>query len=326
MKIHPTHCHGHSRKTRLRHRSRRGFVLLYILVLIAIAGLLLVGITRDSLATATAAIDAEQALQQRWGTLSCQRTLLAQPALLLIEPRPENQPSSSTPSTDDRREEEEDEEEVDSLLARDISVRLGDTIYHLRIADESAKANVNTLLRHANRQGVSVAAELLANQQGNLLIQLPSSSGRTANGVQNGPLLQSWSQLFFPLPGIEYESWPLVLRDATDNLTCWGNGRLNFHQATEEALLAIAKLAVNPSQAKKLVQLRTKHPSEELNSLFDEIDLNHRQREQLDLLLTEESTCYSLWIDIHSPQRRQQRLAISTQRRSNRQPTILFQW
>ena len=59
-----------------RSTRRRGFVLLMVLVLIAIAAMILAGIARHSLGLALEASDARQSLQDRWATVSLERAVL----------------------------------------------------------------------------------------------------------------------------------------------------------------------------------------------------------------------------------------------------------
>ena len=63
-------------KTASSRRDRKGVLLLVVVACILIAGLAMVGIARQSLRMATAAVNSESELQQRWGVISLQRTLL----------------------------------------------------------------------------------------------------------------------------------------------------------------------------------------------------------------------------------------------------------
>ena len=62
--------------SRYRPRQRRGATLLIVVACIVLAGLAMVGVTRQSLRMATDSVQAEIELQQRWATTSLQRTML----------------------------------------------------------------------------------------------------------------------------------------------------------------------------------------------------------------------------------------------------------
>src|SRR5580698_10084320 len=67
----------------MKRNRRRGFVLLMILVLLAVAASVLGGICRLSLGNALAATQDAEELQHRWGVLSCEATLLPHAEFLL---------------------------------------------------------------------------------------------------------------------------------------------------------------------------------------------------------------------------------------------------
>jgi hypothetical protein len=65
-------------------KDRNGYVLLMTIVLIAIAALILAGISRQSLLLALKALNAEEDLQRRWGAASCRQAVLMHVKDILI--------------------------------------------------------------------------------------------------------------------------------------------------------------------------------------------------------------------------------------------------
>jgi len=82
----------------------------------------------------------------------------------------------------------------------------------------------------------------------------------------------------------------------TRQLTCWGDGRIHYRKASDLVLQAGAQAAVGPVTAVRLVNLRRQSPSLKLNQLLDELALRQSEKLRLRDRLTDESTCYSLWL------------------------------
>lgn len=109
-----------------RWTKRRGFVLLMTLLLIPVIAAAVVGVSRLSLERALAAKHAQEQMQLRWGRRSIQTALVPRLADLLDQAQP-------------RRP-----EPVTRLGG---TVDLGGMSFELRLSDEQAKANLNTLWR-----------------------------------------------------------------------------------------------------------------------------------------------------------------------------------
>src|SRR3954469_11264965 len=104
---------------------RRGYALLMVLLVLALAAAALAGVCRLSLEKAVRASRAAEDLQRRWGVITCRSVLL---------PRAEDVLSAAQadgPTAETRRE-----------------IRLGDLSFTLVFGDEQAKANVNLLYRN----------------------------------------------------------------------------------------------------------------------------------------------------------------------------------
>ena len=65
-----------------REARRGGYVLLAVLVCLVVGGLGMVTMAQRSMRLSMVALERQRDLQQRWGTISCQQTILpAAPAL-----------------------------------------------------------------------------------------------------------------------------------------------------------------------------------------------------------------------------------------------------
>ena len=119
-------------------RRRRGFVLVMTLVLIAVAGMLLVGVARDSMMLALEALSAQRDLQQRWGAISCQETILRRAGQLF--------------EAEARQLEKDGEFRMPQPASIAGSIMLGGIRFDIRLADEDAKLNLNTLHAFKGKQ------------------------------------------------------------------------------------------------------------------------------------------------------------------------------
>lgn len=117
-----------SNKRQRRTYRRRGYVLLIVLMVLAIAGAVLAGVCRMSLERALFAERAQADLQRRWGVLTCRTVLL---------PKAEAALSSSGSHASEVRG----------------NLHLGGQAFSLVFGDEQAKANVNMLYRDGGLAG-----------------------------------------------------------------------------------------------------------------------------------------------------------------------------
>lgn len=280
----------------VNHRPRRsGFVLVMTLALLVLAGLLLAGMARQSLARALESLEAEQELQRRWGSISCRRAFLQQAAEIfdpadesatateVVDPLAEIPPTAVVPPPI-----------IDDHLS--LTVELSGMAFELVLADEDAKANLNTAYSLAPRPTVTQMVHHLSGSTLDLSINLrPHSLG----SMQTGPVLESWGQVF----SLQHNGQLRALQSATARMTCWGSGKLNYHRASREAINSICGLAAGHVVATRLLLLRQQDPQLTLGTLFQQLLVRQTQRKYLEAVLTDRSTCFSLWITIVSPER-----------------------
>jgi len=287
---------------------RGGFVLLMTLVLILLAGLLLAGIARHSLALASQSNDAQTDLQRRWGSISLRKALLERADAI-----------ASVEEPDDETEETRVAEPVFPLSAE---VPLGKIVFHALLADENAKVNLNRLESVGGKDLVgTVLVELLPSMQAIHLRPHALDARRTGVAA-----FESWGQVFaldqLPL-NVAQPQW---LTENTQAVTCWGNGRLNAHRAEDEVLLAICRRVVGPGDAQRLLDIRRRHPELDVNGWLDMLDLDRAERLQLRNWLTDKSTSYSLWLEAKTKQRSWYELTLSASRLTGAARVSRFTW
>src|SRR5206468_4474970 len=124
------------------------------------------------------------------------------------------------------------------------------------------------------------------------------------------PVFESLGQVFGPFnPSQLVEALPGAAPVA-DSLTCWGDGTLHFARVSEQALRAMCAKAAGGAQVARMLQIRSKHPEWDASEVLDQLKLSDKAREALDDLLTDDSSCHSLWIVCRSTDRSWYHLAV----------------
>lgn len=302
----------------MRHSPpRRGYALVMTILLIAIATLLLAGIASQSFLLATETLQAQEDLQRRWGTITCQQAILARANLILAganhdtanTTQPPN-PQTQNPQTPPR-----------GRLATQLP--LGNLTFDVLLADEQAKVNLNTLYAWRGREEAERAVK--AHARATARIDVRSRPYRTtADG--RFPAFDSWGQVFAQDHWHRHGSIPAAIAEATTELTCWGDGKLHVGLASDEALKEIAQLAVNQRTVQQLLDARRANPAGTLTEILEPLRLRSNDRQRLEELLTDQSDCYSLWLTVAN-EKRQWRLLLVAQSLANQTPHIAsFVW
>ena len=281
----------HTQTARPRHRQRRrpprrGYVLPLTLLLLAVAAAALAGVCRASFEKAVQAAGAREDLQRRWAVTSCRAALLPKAARVLESAR-----AASEPSPEVR-----------------LHLTLGGSPVELVFGDEQAKANVDVLYRSGGRAGAERAVrELTAAGGAEVRVRLapaaplPSAGEDAVERPEDSEEVprhfESWSQVLGDTPPAAL----IAPRGATGSsavaeLTCWGDGTLNYRTASAAALRHACPKSLGGAGAARLVALRTKEPDLELWEALERLELSEEQLGEAEERLTEESSCYSLWI------------------------------
>ncbi|MCY2929861.1 MAG: hypothetical protein NTV86_10285 [Planctomycetota bacterium] len=258
-----------------RTADNSGFIMVTVLLLLAIAGVLAASAARYNCAQALQAGASLEQLQVRWGSESCRAVCLAAAERYVVE---------------------RDEGAPEALAAR---VVLGEVRFHLRLADEQAKANVNAL---AARVGADSIGDSLWRLQDGLVQPLPVQlrpcvplAGAVGGTVNPTPYL-AFDQVFaFDHPS---ELMPLEPGEEfpVGRVTCWGDGRVNFKRADPVVLREATAAVLDDVQRAALRTYRDEHPDATLTEALRSLTLDKDKTAAAEALLTDESLCYSLWV------------------------------
>jgi len=261
-------------------RRRHGFVLVMTLVLIATAGVMLVGMARQSLLLAMEAVDAQDALQRRWAIISAETVVLQEaPHLFGASERKLIESGADI-----------------EIFPRSLSASftLGGEMFELILSDEDAKLNLNTYYRRREKQRTAVMIREMAGIESQLKVHLRPY--RVGQNEPQLPAFDSWGQVF-SLEDRQIEGavgQRLIL--ATEQLTCWGAGQLNIRRATDKSIEELCRIVVTGSVTQRLLEARREDPALSLHAMLPQLELRDRELRALEELLSDQSTCYSLWM------------------------------
>lgn len=273
------------------------------LVLITIAAITLAGISRKSLQLALQASTAQEDLQRRWGRLSSERLLLENSETIL-----ENTATSLTPDMKPRWP-------LPNLVTT--KYVLGGLTFHVQIADEDAKVNLNTVFKRSPKKlNQLVSRAMILGEASRITKQIQMPILARSRKVKTP--FQSWGQVFRFDEGQGMNDNPTQLRQATSAITCWGTGRLNLQRASDKTILLLAEHdsvkkrqeKLPPQLIRELIAKRREASYESLDGLLEQIELKGTQKSTIRQLFTDQSQCHSLWMTIESPRRTWTRLTI----------------
>ena len=298
------------RERRNRRPPRRGYVLLLVLFVMALAATAMAGVCRMSLEKTMQASRAQADLQRRWSVISCRSVLLPKaPAII----------GRSKQRT--------------SQVARE--VRLNGQPLTLIFGDEQAKANVNLLYAQGGLSGAEREVRSLVEASSSpVMVQLRPLPGRgktfgTPDAKEDDPLaFETLAQVFGPQGAPQ----SLLIADRPNSapvaaeLTCWGDGSLNLRRASPDAVRAVLSRRLAGGEITRLLELRANNPEIESNDLLDAVGLSEARREAVEDLLSGESSCYSLWIVSATGTRSWYDLAVSDGGGGGVNDAMLFEW
>lgn len=296
------------RSRRRRRPERDGYVLIMVLVLIVVAALAEAGLARKSLQRALAAQQAQAELARRWLAASCRETLLEDAPQRFIDW-------------------EEDERRSPRWPAPRTAVavaQVGGQRLRLRLADEDAKLNVNALYA---REPEKFRSALLALDATQLPVEARPDLSRTAKLRRQS--FSTWAQLFDVATALTQPDGFDRLLAATDRLTCWGDGKTNIRHADDATLTQLVTTALDRSAASDVLQARRAEEDDLLlPALLESLDMRRSDQLKLRSVLSDQSTCFSLWLELADEQdRRWYHLWILGDRQS-RSPdgVVSFHW
>ena len=289
-----------------RSRSRCGYILLVVLGVLVLVVTVLGLLAKVSLRRGVQSVDAELALQQRWGAVSLQRVLL-----------------HDAPKIFEDREKKLKELGVTGPppppFIRSV-ITIADVTFDVMIADEDAKLNLNSLYHHAGPEKLDQALADIVPDAGRSSLRLlpaikplllsrqkplserskPNSPRNTDEGEdqeERKPAFRSWGEVFDLAKISASVGSEAALPNLTTDMTCWGTGQLNIRRASDSSILAVVGAVIQDSGAGQFLKKYRDNPTSNLNVLLLTEVKNQGQRDELSELLTEASTNFSLWID-----------------------------
>jgi hypothetical protein len=290
---------NHSQRAR-----RRGYVLLLVLFVVALAAAAMAGICRMCLEKAVHASRAEAELHRRWAVITCRSVLINKAEAMLSKER-------------------------DSISEVRRDIRLGGSAYTLIFGDEQAKANVNLLYAQSGLAGAEREVRSIVQASGAAMpVELRPIPGRgktfgSPDADENEPLaFEGFGQVFGRTPPQILVAGRGAAPSAVAGVTCWGDGSLNLRRASDEAVRAVLARHLPAGEISRLLAFRAKNPKLEDSELLDALALPAARREAVEDLLTSESACHSLWIISDSGDRNGYDLAIT----EGEAAVIMFNW
>lgn len=272
-----------------------GFVLVMTLIIVILAGIALVAVSRRSCEKAIQAVRAESDLQRRWMTHSLQQHLLprAEQWLTQIE-----------------------EQTHEPCHTRRIDCVSDSMSYTILLTDEQARFNVNRLRDEQTHKAIECVRRLARRDPSGIAsatVRLRRPSTRLAELDEALGRIISYDQVF-ENPSA---AW-IVGEPAGDGLmktvTCWTDGRINFTRSPDPVIREATRPILGAGAAEHLVNARRAHPdTPPLNLLRRLPDLAPRQRRLLTRLFTDESSCYGLWVIAANSHRRWYHLRVVMQ-------------
>jgi hypothetical protein len=288
----------HSGRRRRSRGDRDGFVLLVTLVLLTLSALAMIAMSRAAMLRARAARDDQAELQRRWGEITCSRFILPQCSAVLQQAELQSQRPLA--------------------LCRQ-SLTLGQETFDLTFCDESAKADVASLI---TRQGMQQAEETVRRLSlgsplaaGNVRLRISQDNGgpRCFGDVFDG----ASPQILF-----NHELGPSPM----EVLTCWTGGQVNIHRATEDVLREACAGALNLTQIHLLAELQKTQPSISVDDALNQLQVTAEHRRAAEDILTDSSGCYSLWIQCRMPRRSYWSLSIAPGNQAAGSRALCFEW
>ncbi len=301
-----------------------------VLVAIIVLGVAMTASARRSLLASVSAIESQQSIQRRWGSFSCQMTLLTSaPTLFEFTDRSTRQGRGKAKA-------------LPAIL--EDRVILGDQMFDLLVADEDAKANLNAIYDIGGLRAVETAVSDLAGtfesrtrqlapvreSASTLAVKKPSSekskpsgnvdsSGTAVDPSENAPkpnnsfpAFRSWGEVFDLVQVSQMTGEDRQVAKMTRKLGLLGSGQLNVFRASDETVLAVCQAAVSKALASRVLLEIRETSIRETDLLLERTVKNEEDRQKLLILLGSTSRSFSIWIETTTKNSRQQRFAVQS--------------
>lgn len=277
-------------RMRARISNRDGYALLLVLATLTIASVGLVTIANRTLRDNAQSLAMQAELQAKWGRISCAAAALelAGPAFEVVEAN--KLPGQPMPT---------------QLRER---LMLGNQVFDLVLGDEDAKVNLNRVATIAGTSAAQKAVRDLADARyWNCVRFSPQYSIHATR-------FESWGEWFDLAKLRTLAGDDRALVELTHNVTLWGQGTLNIHRASDQAIRAQCAAVVPAGLSNRILEtIRESNTGSEVAILLQRTVQNSQDRERLSQVLGDGSSSFSLWIEVTQPaQARQQPYTAST--------------
>lgn len=272
--------------------SRRGFILVMTLMLLAIAAVALASAGRSSMGLAVDAVQARQGLQRRWGNISSRHAVLELASNILD--------STGADSNQPRR----------SIRTQ---IQLNTYTYTLTLCDEQAKANINTMLHDRGREATRT---YIRKQCGSHPwadeITLPTTHTQPTPQETSGTDVAHREIISINhfLPAFDPGSIDSEGEHPLGALTCWGDGRINLTRAPDGLVQAVLKPLMSTAEITRLRKSLTASESKSLIDALKNTSVSEDNTPKILKRLTLDSSCYSVWINVDNGKRSWHELAV----------------
>lgn len=271
--------------------DRKGYALLLVLATLTIASVGLVTIANQTLRNNTQSLALQADLQTKWGGISCAAVALEMAGPVFEALEANNPPGQPIPT---------------QLRER---LMLGNQVFDLMLGDEDAKVNLHSVATIAGMDTAqNTVKDLIDARYWNCTRQTPQNAA-------NSSKLENWGEWFDLASLRRMAGDDRTLAELTNNLTLWGQGRLNIHRASDQAIRAQCAAIVPVGLSNRILEtMRESKTSSEVDILLQRTVQNSQDRERLAQVLGDGSTSFSLWIEVTQ--------RVDAQQRTDATPTL----
>ncbi len=266
--------------------ERRGFVLPMILVLLVLAAFAMAGAAQRSFDRAVLATQAEQRLRRDWTLRSATLSLTPQIERILAD---------------------QEAQAFEPVARHDARLTVNGYRMDMVFSDEQAKININTLLElRGKRVTERVIDEMTFTSAATIHLALPSGV-IPAERSQRRPIT-TWSQVAQDIRVDDLA--PFDQNTLASHFTCWGDGRINIRRASAGAIETLLSPALSTGDAETIVRVQLERPGIGLEGAIAQLELSKRDLEVVKQRLTDQSSCYALWLRLEGNSRTYDRLIV----------------
>ena len=285
-----------------RTTPRRGYVLLIVLLLLALAAVALAGVCRLTLRRSTAATLALADLQHRWGSVTTQYTLLSNAANVIDRAEGNGPP----------------------LPTLHGSFTLGAVRFDVDLCDDQSRANVNALLawrgptvaqgmiRDLARAGGSRLAPRLpaaaTNKKPLHALSVTADEDAPPDDVPTDRVPPAFGSLTEVFPAATWDDLRPSPASLSSNLTCYGDGKVNLRRASVAVLSAALSTgdtsSLTPPQVNALARIgRAAGNTLDVANALAQTGATAAAVLKLQGRLVDGSNTQSVWIEAHDGRR-----------------------